>query len=231
MTINDATTLGHMVADDPACAAVLERFGLDYCCGGKQTLSQACQRKGVSPDRVINELEGRKPFRRETDWTTASLHELVGYIEERYHERLRRDLPGLVARMAKVQTVHGARHPKLEPLGRTLSALVAELLPHMNKEEAVLFPWIRDLERSGRSEHPIEGPIRVMEHEHDQAGRLLEQMHQLTDGYRPPEGACATYRALYAGLQEVEQDTHRHIHLENAILFPRALRLAGRSVS
>lgn len=229
MTIDTETSLGRLVADNPAFAPVLERHRLDYCCGGKQSLADACHSRGLNLDDVLAELTlvvGAGPDR---DWSTAPLGELTTFIEEHYHEALRRDLPSLEARAQKVNRVHGAARSELRQVERLVLKLSQELLHHTDKEEAVLFPWIRELEQGVPVERALDGPVSVMEDEHQAAGDILAELRSLTADFTPPADACGTYRALYAGLERFEEELHRHIHLENSILFPRALALSKGS--
>ena len=235
----DGKTVGEIAAQNPASVRVLERHGIDYCCGGKLPLAEACRARGIAAEELIAELEraaaGAPQDAR--DWSSAALAELIDHILSTHHAYLRTELPRLDGMLARVLNAHSEKHgASLVPLGRTFAALRDELESHMAKEEMVLFPMIRKIEgaRESGGTQPshcgsINNPIRVMEHEHASAGQALETMRSVTANYTLPEDACNTYRALFTGLDELEKDLHRHIHLENNILFPRAARLeAGR---
>ncbi|MEX0655832.1 MAG: iron-sulfur cluster repair di-iron protein [Phycisphaeraceae bacterium] len=226
------TTVGQLVADRPSRSRLFEHLGIDYCCGGKQPLAVMCQKHGLDADTVVKllaatELEADKLDTR--DWTQASLAELAGHIEQTHHAYLRRELPRLSAMVEKVATVHGPSHAWLIELRQVFTGFVQELSAHMLKEERVLFPMIRQLEagQANAAEHcgGVGNPVRMMEHEHDQAGDALAKMRELTAGFTPPEGACNTFRAMLDGLAELEHDMHQHVHKENNILFPRAMEL------
>jgi regulator of cell morphogenesis and NO signaling len=230
---NTETLIGQWVADYPEMIDVLERHQIDYCCGGNRTLTAACQAAGVDVDAVLSEcsqLSSRHDkAATEVDWSASTLTELCDHIEQTHHVYLRNALPRLAKLATKVQAAHGRDNPKLCELATTFGELFAELMPHMMKEEQVLFPAIRQLEESSQPmQFPfgtIQSPINMMEHEHDQAGAALRKLRELTHGYQIPEGACTTYRALLTGLAELETDLHEHIHKENNILFPRAAKL------
>lgn len=199
---------------------VLARHGVDFCCGGERSLRDACARLGVDPAQLLAEVEGEAAAEDEVDWMSAPLGDVIAHILTRFHRPLDEELPRLGAMVRKVVRVHGDKDPaRFAGLAEAFAALVGELVPHMQKEERVLFPWIL----SGRGAS-AGAPVRVMEAEHDHAGELLRRIRALTDDYTPPEGACGTWRALWAGLEELEADLHAHIHLENNVLFPRALR-------
>lgn len=221
-------TLGELVADAPGRAAVLDRLGLDYCCHGDRTLADACATAGLDPDAVAVDLD-------QTGVTAAPdefPHEpaaLAAHIEATHHAYLHAELPALEALADKVAGVHGQRHPELADVRQLVTELRADLEPHLMKEERVLFPAIRAL-ASGVREFPfgtVANPIRMMRVEHDRAGELLAQLRATTNGYAVPDDGCASYRALYDRLAAVEADTHRHIHLENNVLFPAALAVEG----
>lgn len=230
-------TLGQIALETPAAATVFEQYGLDYCCGGNRSLEDACREKGLPAAAVSAALEaavaGGGTAR---DWQSASLTELIAHIVSTHHQYLKTQLPALTARAKKVVDVHGANHPELESVAQVFQGLREELEPHMYKEEAILFPYIEQLE-AARSQHrqapvppfgSVENPIRMMLAEHDSAGRALAELRRLSGGYALPGDACTTYRALYYELQHLEEDLHRHIHLENNLLFPRATALAPR---
>ena len=227
-TIDPTTTLGEIVNDHPDLARELERRSLDYCCGGHRTLADACAAAGLDPTRTATELSavGAEP---PAPWSGLGAGDLVDHLEATHHAYLHDELPRLAALAEKVAGVHGARHPELDGIELTYAELQAELEPHLVKEERVLFPMIRELARSATAPTfhcgTLRNPISVMLREHDRAGELLARLHDLIDGYTPPEDACASYRALYAGLAQLEADTHLHVHKENNLLFPLVLDL------
>jgi len=231
MSIQPTVHVADIAAHHPTTIRVFQRHGIDFCCGGKRPLDEVCGERGLDATALVSELEEALAAGDADDrsWADAPLSELVDHILERYHARLRQDLPALSQMAEKVVRVHGDHHPEMiPPLAETFRGLRAELESHMMKEEQILFPAIEQLEASaGAGGFPgmIDGPIEVMEHEHDDAARALERMRELTGGYSAPEGACNTFRGLFAGLEALEADLHRHIHLENNILFPRASRL------
>jgi regulator of cell morphogenesis and NO signaling len=221
------TTIGQLVTERPGRSRVFESLGIDYCCGGKKPFGQACREQGLDPHTVARLLDlSAQPTDDGRDWSRAVLTELTDHIELNHHGYLKRELPRLAALVQKVAAVHGSAHPKLLDVRETFTRFAAELEAHMCKEEQVLFPAIRRIDagadpRADRAN--LTDPIGAMEHEHDDAGRDLARLRELTDSYAPPPGACNTYRAMLAGLEELEHDMHRHVHKENSILFPRAL--------
>ena len=223
-----ALTLGELVTARPAAARVLEQHGLDYCCGGRRTLSDACETSGADLEEVLGELASLAPAP-SPDWAAMDAPELVDHIVATHHAYLHREMPRLATLAAKVASVHGERHPELAEVRRTYDELHAELSPHLFKEERVLFPAVHEL--AAATSMPwfpfgtTSGPISMMMLEHDHAGELLERLRALTDGYRTPDDGCASYRALYDGLAELEADTHLHVHKENNVLFPAVRRL------
>ncbi len=226
--IDPTELLGQLVAARPARARVFESFGLDYCCGGRRSLAEACTSAGVQLDQVLEELartdEAPGPAA-DTDWRRASLGDLTDHIVATPHVFLRRELPRLAQLFEKVAAVHGARHPELFRMQRVHRAFVDEMYAHLSKEENILFPMIQQLEDADPEAFhcgSIENPIRVMLMEHDSAADSLHELREASAGFQPPPDACESFSALYAGLAELEADTHRHIHLENNILFPRA---------
>jgi regulator of cell morphogenesis and NO signaling len=230
-------TIGEMVAERPARARLFEKLGIDYCCGGKQPLDAACKQKGLDAASVARDLEkidAADPSPEEQNWTSASLSDLIDHILLTHHEYLKRELPRLADIVAKVASVHGANHRELANVRNTFAALKAELDQHMMKEERILFPTIIAMESGGAGPlhcGGIDGPISVMEHEHDNAGRALATLRELTHDYRAPDDACNTYRVMLSSLAELELDLHQHISKENNILFPRAMKLAQETVA
>lgn len=225
-------TVGEYVQEKPALSKVFERYGIDYCCGGKKPLSEACLEKGLVTDEVRLALEQAEVgvlTGEDLDWNTASIAQMTEHIYERHHRYLYDVMPRLSQMANKVARVHVDKDERLLELARTHDALQEELFTHMAKEENVLFPYCNELETAVTMPRfhcgSIRNPIHVMETEHEQAGELLARMRALTDDYTPPEWACNTYRALLDGLAEMEADIHRHIHEENNVLFPKALKI------
>ena len=221
-------TLASIVDARPGTARVLERHQLDYCCGGRRTLEQACAEQGIDLPTVLDELDDAA-VGEPGEWTAMTVAELVDHLEATHHRYLHEELPRLDALVRKVVHAHGDRHPELQRVASTFAALRADLEPHLAKEEQVLFPMIREL--AGADAAPtfhcgsISNPIRMMLLEHDRAGDLLAELRDLTDGFTPPSDACRSYRALYVALDELEADTHLHVHKENNVLFPAVLAL------
>lgn len=225
-------TVGMLVAEQPLRAAVFDHFGIDYCCGGRQTLLAACEQGGIAPDTVIASLVNNdakvEVDQSALNWLNASLTELANHIEQTHHVYLKSELPRLQALADKVAKVHGVREPRLVKVAAIFSAMSEELLEHTAKEELVLFPFMRLLDQGkGRPNAPfstVAKPVTCLESEHDDAGAALMQLRQLTDQYVPPEGACTSWQALLAGLAHLDQDLRIHIHKENSILFPLAVK-------
>jgi regulator of cell morphogenesis and NO signaling len=230
-----ARSLSDLVKEDARAAIVLERFGLDYCCGGHQTLQEATAARSVPIAPVIDALEalGDPGEGAQGEATWAELDALTGHIVERHHDYVRRVTPTIEAWLDKLATRHGGRHPELLQVRGTFAQLSSELTVHMAKEENLLFPFIDELAAARRAGTPLPAsafgtvlhPVRVMEADHRAAGDLLARLRALTDGYSVPADACMTYRLCYAELERFEADLHRHVHLENNVLFPQALTL------
>ena len=235
MSITGNATVAEIAVQHPTSVRIFERFGIDYCCGGRKPLQQACNELQLSLEQVLEKLnEANGELVEGTpDWQSASLAKLIQHIVRKHHTFVRRELPRLNALSEKVQTRHGQTHPELERIREIVKQLGEELLSHMTKEELILFPYIARLEHEGGLGRSgvacafgtVANPIGVMTAEHDSAGTLIYEIRQLSSDYTLPEGACPTYRALFSALQEFEQDLHQHVHLENNILFPRALHL------
>ena len=226
--------LGDIVTEDLRAAAVMERFGLDYCCGGQRTLGQACEAKQIDPARVLSALQALGPAT-DADQSPAEWRELdalTRYIVETHHRYVANSVPAINGSLDKLVAVHGTQHPELTTIRATFRALGSDLLAHMMKEESLLFPAIDELARRCRGEAAdgpgtfatVLHPVRMMEDDHQEAGQLLEKLRELSGGnYDPPADGCGTYRACFAELRRFEQDLHRHVHLENNVLFPGAL--------
>jgi regulator of cell morphogenesis and NO signaling len=228
-------TVRDIALESPASIRVFEKYGIDYCCGGRMPLTEACAARNIAVDDVIASLEAASliPAPAGDNWTSKSLSSLASHIVETHHAYVKRELPRLAELAKKVVNRHGDTKPELPAIQSILAQLDEELIQHQVKEELVLFPHIAKLERSlaGNSPRPhgcfgtVANPIRMMTQEHDEAGKLMADIRQLSQDFAPPAGACPTFQALYAGLREFEQDLHQHIHLENNILFPRAIEM------
>lgn len=223
-------SVGELVAERLSRSRVLEKYGIDYCCGGDTPLTEACVSKGISVDEVLadlNEADSAESATKDVDCSSMALDELVDHIVSTHHAYLTPELPRLVGLARKVTKAHADKDPRVAEIESVLGDLAKELVMHMGKEEDVLFPFIRKLaETDTLPSMPfgtIANPIAAMEADHVGVGEVLQRIRVLTDDYAEPDWACNTYRALSAGLQELEMDLHRHIHKENNILFPKAL--------
>lgn len=219
-------TIGRLVAEVPTRARVFERLGIDYCCGGHRPLDEVARERGLDLDALVREVESvEAQGANGREWLSATDEELIGHILEAHHQYLHEELPALRELVHKVRRVHGELHPELAELERVYDALAAELSVHMTKEEQVLFPMMQRLLRgemhAGAHCGGIGNPLRVMRMEHEDAGRALARIRELTADFAVPEGACNSYRAMLARLEHLEKDTHEHVHEEENILFPR----------
>jgi len=223
-------TVGSIVAKRPELSRVFEQAGIDYCCGGKIPLAEACRKKGIDADQFLATLDEAGTLNHvDIDAAAMSLTELADHIEGTHHAYLKSELPRLEAMTQKVASVHGGEDARLQQVHETFLGLAAEMASHMLKEEQILFPMVRQLE--ARSITPVfhcgslANPIGQMELEHEHAGAALAKLRELTDGFNPPDWACNTYRAMLDALAHLEGDLHQHVHKENNILFPRAIAL------
>jgi regulator of cell morphogenesis and NO signaling len=219
----------------PQATRVFERLKIDYCCGGHLPLSEACAGAGVNFDAVTRMLEEVRqkdePGKGAVNFQQASLADLIDHIVETHHVYTKEEMVRLEALLAKVISVHGQNHPELTELGGLFRHLCADLNPHMFKEEQMLFPYIIQMEKAASQKFPppaapfgtVNNPVRMMCMEHDAAGEILKLMRTVTRDYAAPADACISYQTLYKALEAFEQDLHQHIHLENNILFPRAI--------
>jgi regulator of cell morphogenesis and NO signaling len=235
MTTAADTIVRKIALDNPASARVFESLGIDYCCGGNLPLKDACLRANVSPESVLKLLDDLDAARQgePEEWLNAPFAELTGHIVSRHHGYVRTEAPRLLALLEKVTSKHGAAHPELAEIGTIFATVFQKLSVHMLKEEQVLFPFLNSMDAAHRSGQPlpaaffesVRNPIASMLTDHNDAGESVGWIATLSGGYRTPPGACPSYIALYTGLAEFERDLHRHVHLENNILFPRALEL------
>ncbi len=228
-------TLGEMAAKDLRKAQIFKNYGLDFCCGGKKTVKEACAEKGI--DVVIVEQElmeaDKNVTRQELHYNDWSLDFLIDFIVNTHHSYLLKTLPNLLFYASKVAKVHGEGHSELNRIDQLVQGINEELMSHMEKEEKILFPFIKELVQAKNASNAVENnhcgsvqnPIHAMENEHEFVGGHLEELRKLTNNYLLPEDACASYTVLYSTLEEFEEDLHMHIHLENNILFPKAIAL------
>jgi regulator of cell morphogenesis and NO signaling len=232
-------SVAEIVVKHPETRKPLEAMGIDYCCGGKHTLKEACENSGLLPQDVVQKLKEvveaagkERPNKIKMD--EISLKELIDHIVNEHHAFLKAELPRLKGLREKVYRAHQQKHgPMLENLGRSFQKLSTDIEMHLAKEEQILFPAIEQIENHSRQGGPkpemhcgsITNPISQMEYEHEVAGGLLADMQKTTSGYNPPSDACESFKALYDGLRELEDNLHEHIHKENNILFPKAVKL------
>jgi len=232
-------TVREIALKQPTAICVFEQFGIDYCCGGRKPLAEACAAGNLEIDSVLAALEAaeKKPGTEVENWGKRTLESLSSHIVAKHHAYVRGELPRLAQLAQKVVNRHGSTKAELQVIANTLRQLDEELTQHLAKEEAVLFPYIAGLERSFSIGTPkprscfatVANPIAMMTQEHDAAGTLIAEIRRLSGNFTTPEDACPTFHAFYDGLREFEQDLHQHIHLENNILFPRAIELDTRA--
>jgi len=239
MTIATTKTLGEIAVEMPGATREFEKLGIDYCCGGSRTLGEACAEANISVDEALARLEESVTSvqtEASQDWQKPLLADLIAHITTTHHAFVREESPRIEALAAKVAGVHGKNHPELLQVQEIFSALAAELSVHLMKEEQILFPFVLRMEESalaGEAVPPamfgtVVNPIRMMMQEHDGAGDLLRSLRTITTDYKLPEDACISYHTLYQALQGYEADLHQHIHLENNILFPRAVAVEAK---
>lgn len=236
MNVTLNTPVGELVRKAPGMGRLFESLGIDFCCGGRKSLGEACAARGLDGATVVALLEAAPlPLSDCPDPHLMSLTALTQHIVSTHHGFLREELPRLSQWTDKVATAHGSGDRRLIELASIFRTFRAELEQHMVKEEQILFPMIQQMELSGSvaASHcgSIESPIHVMEQEHDHAGQALSRMRMLTDDFTPPDSACNTYRAMLDALQRLERDMHQHVHEENNVLFPRATELQTQLLS
>jgi regulator of cell morphogenesis and NO signaling len=231
MLVQKENRIGDIVAGNFHTAKIFESHGLDFCCGGKKSIGDACIEKHVDAELVINELskveDTNQTLSRFDKWEADFL---VDYIINNHHSYVLNTVSTIEHHLAKVVSAHGERHPEMAKIQGLFADLTDELLNHMQKEEKMLFPYIKKMHMAYRNtlEMPVPpfgtvgNPIKMMEDEHESAGNLMKLISSLSSGYTPPQDACGTYKVLYGELKEFENDLHMHVHLENNILFPKA---------
>ena len=228
-------TVRDLAVEIPNATRIFEQYGIDFCCGGKKPLSDACREKGLALLEVTAALKAAAKLSNEptADLQGGSLAALIDHIVKTHHGYTREEIVRLQTLLDKVCSKHGGNHSELRAMQAIFAGLAQELKLHLMKEENVLFPYVIRMEESVLQDEPIlpppfgtvQNPVRMMVQEHDGAGNALRELRQLSADYTPPEDACTSFRVLYKSLEAFEKDLHQHIHLENNILFPRALEM------
>ena len=234
-------TIGELVSKNYKKAEIFKKYGIDFCCGGKKQLSQVCKTKGLDIVQIESELKkaDEKSISSSQNYDSWDIGFLVDYILNTHHNYIRSAIPAILQYTQKVAKVHGDRHPEAIEVAEIFVAVADELTGHMMKEENILFPYIKYLVNSKNDKTTlslntfgkVEAPIRRMELEHDMVGSMFHRINELTNNYAPPSDACTTFKVSYAKLREFEEDLHQHIHLENNILFPKAMQLETELLS
>lgn len=225
--------VGGIVAENFRAAKVFTEYGIDFCCKGGITLEKACEVNDVSIESILKDLQTAVAVPEEVHFTEFGLTDLINHITTTHHSYVENSIPPLKAYLQKLVQVHGERHPELEQIKEQFFQAADALTTHMKKEELILFPYIKAMEEAQSSHFPlskphfgaIENPIQMMEEEHETEGERFRLISELSSGYRTPSDGCQTYKVAFAMLQEFEADLHKHIHLENNILFPKATEL------
>lgn len=234
--MESSTTVRQLAIEVPGATRLFEKAGIDYCCGGQRSLEEACTTAGVTVEEMMTLLASAESNAKTSDarsFFDMSLTKLINHIVDTHHVFTTNEIQRLTELMNKVYGVHLDNHPELANLRTLFEKLVAELTPHMMKEEQVLFPYVMAVEDAALNNRSVQtppfvmvsNPVRMMMMEHEVAGDLLKEMRKLTSDYKVPENVCISYQTLYQALEEFEKDLHQHIHLENNILFPKAIEL------
>jgi len=240
MSFTSETKVKDIALSNPAATQILEDAGLDYCCGGGKSLHEACLHADVPAEEILNRLRenSRDISPGDANWTSAPLSDLTRHIRERHHRYVREAIVRVQTLLEKVGAKHGENHPEITDIQRLFTEVGREMIMHMQKEEQILFPYIDALEKATSAHSSVEppffqtvrNPIQAMMKEHDAAGELVKQIRNASSEYTAPADACTSYKALYQDLREFEADLHQHVHLENNILFPRAVEMEAAAV-
>jgi len=235
MNLSSETKVKDIVLSDRKAKRILEDAGVDYCCGGAKSLHQACMHTDVPAEEILKRLRenSEQVDPGETVWVSAPLADLTRHIREKHHQYVREAIPRVRTLLEKVKAKHRDNHPEITDIQMLFIEVGQEMIMHMQKEEQILFPYIDAVERSANEKKPLEAPffgtvrnpIQAMMSEHDSAGELVRQIRKASSEYTPPADACTSYQALYQDLRQFEDDLHQHVHLENNILFPRAVEM------
>jgi len=234
MTVTTEKTVREFALEHPTATRVFEKLGIDYCCGGNRSLQEACRTANLDISQVLDSLESaEQAAQKDRNWQTEPLADLIAHIKNTHHKYTREEIARLGPLFAKVCSVHGKNHHELLQVREIFQGLAQELTTHLMKEEIVLFPYIVRMEEATIENEltvpvpfgTVQNPVSMMEREHDSAGDALRAMRKGSSGYAAPAGACVSYQTLYKALEAFETDLHQHIHLENNVLFPRAIAM------
>jgi regulator of cell morphogenesis and NO signaling len=236
MTAVTERSVRELALENPATTRVFEKLGIDYCCGGNKSLEESCRAANLNIDQVLDSLDKATQSvatQADRDWQVEPLASLIAHIKNTHHTYTREEIARLGPLFAKVCSVHGKNHPELLEIHDAFQGLAQELSVHLMKEEMILFPYIDKMEAAVTGKEPIarapfgsvQNPVSMMEHEHDSAGNALRAMRRASNGYSAPTDSCVSYQTLYNALASFEADLHQHIHLENNVLFPRAIAI------
>jgi len=235
METTDKITIGEIVAQDFRAAAIFSKYGIDFCCKGHRSLDEVCEKKNIDEELLRQELDAvmKNAQSQSIDYKAWPLDLLADYVEKTHHRYVEEKTPALLQFLNKLCKVHGERHPELFEINQLFIGSAQDLAAHLKKEELILFPFIRKMVNAKiRQEYlqmphfgTVENPVEMMKEEHEAEGERFRQIAELTDSYTPPADACSTYKVTFAMLQEFEADLHKHIHIENNILFPKAIAL------
>ncbi len=240
MAISKESIIGELVAQDYRVASVFKKHHIDFCCNGARSIQEACDTQNINVDALITQLNeaGTSRDASGTDFQSWPLDLLADYVEKKHHRYVEAKIQEITPFLEKIVCVHGERHPELLEVAQLFQESAADLTAHMSKEEGILFPHIRKMvaaQQNGTvAEAPfgtVQNPIKVMMSEHDNEGERFRKIAELTNDYTPPEDACNTYRVTFAMIQEFEDDLHLHIHLENNILFPKAIKMEEAAIA
>jgi regulator of cell morphogenesis and NO signaling len=235
MNFNDQTKVKDIALSNPAARQILEDAGLDYCCGGGKSLHEACLHADVPAEEILKRLRenSKHVSPDEANWASAPLVDLTRHIRDRHHRYVREAIARVQPLLDKVEAKHGKSHSEIADIRRLFTEVGREMIMHMQKEEQILFPYIDALEKATNAHSSVEppffqtvrNPIHAMMKEHDAAGELVKQIRKASSEYTAPADACTSYKAVYQDLRQFEADLHQHVHLENNILFPRAVEM------
>lgn len=237
MRITKESIVGQVVAENFKAASIFKLNGIDFCCKGNRSIEKVCSEKGLDVEQMLKDLQNSNLAENSDtiDFRSWDLDLLTDYIEKKHHRYVEKSIPELMAYLARIAQVHGDKHPELLEVEQLFNESAAELTQHMKKEELVLFPYIRKMQNGTKDLNPhfgsVQNPIKMMMMEHETEGGRFEKISALTQGYNPPADACNTYKVAFSLLKEFEEDLHKHIHLENNILFPRAIEMESMAAA